>query len=299
MFNGRQWTTQDYQNEKLFDVAQQVDDQIKKFEVIYSQTYALSIKKMRKWTENKTEINLQDVVFVLDKFDPITKIPILGIITKILSPRSFEIQYIKKQMIINPTTFEMEKRAKKSTILRPAQSLSLICSLKNCQNVDVELQDIQQLTTSEDDQDVTVHQEVDNLGMNESTVLPADQSEALEPPIIPADQSEADKPTILPADQSEAENPAHHDPNRGTNGSPIDEVLNPDFREKVSDDVYVPSSQGYGDLGEEDNTETPCTNDNTGLSFDDQSQTRKLKLTFPQEIEPILDIKKKTRKTKK
>ena len=130
---------ENYKNENLFQAAQSVDDSIAKFEEIYSETYAIQIKKWLKWKNQGQPLKVGSVVYVLDRYDKETLNPTLGVISKEISERSYQVLYVKRKMKIDEKTLKMTKQAKKAYLERPAQALSLICSTNECNDFNLEV----------------------------------------------------------------------------------------------------------------------------------------------------------------
>ena len=141
--------------EKLFGKLAEFDAELKKFEKMFWTSYALEIKKWMKWKTSDRKLKIGDCVFLLDKLNKSTKEPFLGVIKNILSDRSYTVEFIQKEMKVNPTTFEVLKVARKSTLDRPAQQLALIASKDECKDYSVDPQLVPRV--GEDPEDISMY----------------------------------------------------------------------------------------------------------------------------------------------
>ena len=94
--------------------------------------------KFRKFRKQDSILKLGSVVLITDKERKSTKGLVLGLIVEILTPRTYLVEYSKKEAKINPTTFEIVTPAKKHRVKRAAQSLVFITDKETCENENLE-----------------------------------------------------------------------------------------------------------------------------------------------------------------
>ena len=148
--------------EKLFGKLAEFDAELKKFEKMFWESYALEIKKWMKWKTGDRKLKVGDCVFLLDKINKNTNLPYLGVVKKVLSDRSYTIEFIQKEARVNPTTFEILRVARKSTLDRPAQQLALIASQEECKDFSVDPQLVPNVGEEPEDISMYVGEEVGN-----------------------------------------------------------------------------------------------------------------------------------------
>ena len=96
---------------------------LKIWENIYRSTYLLETKKWFKWKKNpQEELNVGDVVLITDHFNNNTMFPSLGMVHKKVSDRTFEVEYIIKNCVLDDQ-YNIITNAKKGILTRPAQVL--------------------------------------------------------------------------------------------------------------------------------------------------------------------------------
>ena len=106
----------------------QLDRDLEAYEAVWFSSYFLELKKVLKFQKHSGDLRCGDVVLVKDKISKNTKQPVLAIITRVLSDRTYEVEYNKTEMKINEKTFEIIKSSTKNRFLRPAQQLIYITS---------------------------------------------------------------------------------------------------------------------------------------------------------------------------
>ena len=62
----------------------------------------------------------------------------------ILSPRTYELEYVKKSARVDKETYQVTRSAKKSKLIRPINQLTFICKKSECTNVNIEVFDVDQ-----------------------------------------------------------------------------------------------------------------------------------------------------------
>ena len=126
----------DKRDDNLFDAVKKIDREIDQWLEIYHRSYALQIKKFFKWKQKKV-LELGDVCFILDR---ITEAGIftLGIVVKIVSPTTYDLEYCKKSAKVDKKTYKIIKSAKKSILTRAINQLTFICKKEECENVHIE-----------------------------------------------------------------------------------------------------------------------------------------------------------------
>ena len=127
----------DDRNDDLFGAVKKVDQQIDQWMNIYHRTYALEIKKFFKWKQKKT-LDKKDVCYILDRLTEAGTFT-LGVVTDILSNRTYELQYIKKAARVDKKTYKITKTARKSKLIRPINQLTFICKESECTNVNIDI----------------------------------------------------------------------------------------------------------------------------------------------------------------
>ena len=96
---------------------------LKIWENIYRSTYLLETKKWFKWKQKPDEeLNIGDIVLITDHLNNTTMFPSLGMVHKKLSDRTFQLEYIMKDSVIDEK-FNIINHAKKGLLTRPAQAL--------------------------------------------------------------------------------------------------------------------------------------------------------------------------------
>ena len=184
----------------LFASLATLDKQIKAYENIYMTTYAVELSR---WTKFKTKgrgLKERDVVFLLDKINKSTKQNQLGIITKKNSDRTFKVEYMKKEAIIDPTSYEIKRVGKKTEVLRPAQQLCFITTEDCRDEVNV---DPFTPTTDVDESDLVVPYSPPEGGLNDEFYAedvevgsPLTAHEGLEPPADSNIYEHSDYPVV-------------------------------------------------------------------------------------------------------
>ena len=124
--------------DKLFGRLGKLEMDLKKFQDIFWNSYGLEVTKWLKWKNSGKTLEVNDVVYILDKKNKETRQNQLGIIKEVHSGRTYNVEYVQKSMKVDPETFEVEKVAKKSNFDRPAQKLCLITSKDECRDYSVE-----------------------------------------------------------------------------------------------------------------------------------------------------------------
>ena len=92
---------------------------------------------------------------VIDKLNKSTQQPIIGIVTDCLDDRTCKVVYISREAKIDPTSYKIEKVAKKKELLRPVQKLVWLCE-ENCREeipLDPFLLEMKETGVDLDDQD--------------------------------------------------------------------------------------------------------------------------------------------------
>ena len=113
---------------QLYQKHLQLEQDIKKFNDLWLQTYGSTLKK---WTTFKTDskkLSIGSVCFILDLPNKETKYPRLGKVVDVLSDRTFKLEYVTRTAKIDPVSYKIIKSAKLTTIIRPAQQLCYITS---------------------------------------------------------------------------------------------------------------------------------------------------------------------------
>ena len=132
-------------NEKdgnLFEAVRKIDKEINMWLDVYQRSYALQIKKFFKWKQKKT-LDKGDVCYILDRITEAGTFT-LGIVVDILSPRTYELEYVKKSARLDKKTYKVTRSAKKSKLTRPINQLTFICKKSECENVNIEVFDVDQ-----------------------------------------------------------------------------------------------------------------------------------------------------------
>ena len=132
-------------NEKdgnLFEAVRKIDKEINLWLEVYQRSYALQIKKFFKWKQKKT-LDKGDVCYILDRITEAGTFT-LGIVVDILSPRTYELEYVKKSARVDKETYQVTRSAKKSKLIRPINQLTFICKKSECTNVNIEVFDVDQ-----------------------------------------------------------------------------------------------------------------------------------------------------------
>ena len=113
---------------RLFSKLMSLDKQILAFEDAWFQSYANELTRWTKFKHRSRTLETGDVVFMLDRINSETKQPTLAIIKEVLSNRTYTVEYQKKSMRIDPSTYKVVKSARRYTVQRPAQQLCYITS---------------------------------------------------------------------------------------------------------------------------------------------------------------------------
>ena len=79
---------------------------------------------------------------ILDRVTP-SGTPQMGLITKVLSDRTYQISYISREAKMDKDTFKITKSAQKGILYRPVNQLSLISSKDECQDVNMEFLELE------------------------------------------------------------------------------------------------------------------------------------------------------------
>ena len=118
--------TESISDVRLFEKMLLLDKELEKFISIWEQEYFSGIRRWLKWKDNGQQLCQGDIVMVLDKLNKFTHQPILARVKDVLSDRSYRVEYVKSQAIIDKETFQIKKTAKIATLERPAQQLACI-----------------------------------------------------------------------------------------------------------------------------------------------------------------------------
>ena len=96
---------------RLFSKLMSLDKQILAFEDAWFQSYANELTRWTKFKHRSRTLETGDVVFMLDRINSETKQPTLAIIKEVLSNRTYTVEYQKKSMRIDPSTYKVVKSA--------------------------------------------------------------------------------------------------------------------------------------------------------------------------------------------
>ena len=131
----------DDKNEKLFGRVQKLDKELQLLQNEWYKSYYHRVRMWTKWTK-RTTLKEDDCVMILDRVTP-SGTPQMGLITKVLSDRTYQISYISREAKMDKDTFKITKSAKKGILYRPVNQLSLISSKDECQDVNMEFLELE------------------------------------------------------------------------------------------------------------------------------------------------------------
>ena len=95
--------------DKLFGRLGKLEQNLKKFQNIFWDSYSLEMRKWLIWRNSGRKLKIDDVVYILDKKNGETRQNQLGLVKKICSNRTYNIEYVQKSMKVDPKTFEIKK----------------------------------------------------------------------------------------------------------------------------------------------------------------------------------------------
>ena len=121
---------------KLYENLSKLESQLQMWKNIWCQTFLQEGMKIMKWKVDSQELKLNSIVLITDHFNSNTLFPAIGIVERVISPRTFLISYVKKEAKLNEKK-EIIKPAILSTLIRPAQSLVFLTQAE--ENVIVDL----------------------------------------------------------------------------------------------------------------------------------------------------------------
>ena len=121
---------------KLYENLSRLESQLQMWKSIWSQTFLQEGMKIMKWKVDSQELKVNSIVLIIDHFNSNTLFPAIGIVEKVISPRTFLVSYVKKEAKLNEKK-EIIKPAILSTLIRPAQSLVFLTQAE--ENVIVDL----------------------------------------------------------------------------------------------------------------------------------------------------------------
>ena len=115
-----------FSNINLYKSLQDLDNSITQFHQIWMSSYNIEMLKWTKWKHKSAIPTVDSIVYILDKQNKNTLQPTLGRVKRVISERTFEIEYDKKAITVDPNTYKVVKSSKKASIVRPIQQLCLL-----------------------------------------------------------------------------------------------------------------------------------------------------------------------------
>ena len=155
--------------EKLFGRLAELDDNLKKFQDIWWNSYMLDSVKWLKWRNSGRKLKIDDCVYILDKTNPETKQNVLALVTEVKSDRTYKVEFVQKSMKVDPKTFEVTKAARKSTLDRPAQKLTLITTKDECKDFSIEPRGLPGLLENTEENPIFINDEINTESFESDT----------------------------------------------------------------------------------------------------------------------------------
>ena len=119
------------ENIKLYDRLQKLESNLKAWFALWKNTYLQNTIKMTKWQKNdKMTLTPGSIVLIKDHFNSENGYNAIGEIESCISPRTFCVRYVKKQLKTDKKG-QIIKPAVMDTLTRPNTSLVYLCHTNN------------------------------------------------------------------------------------------------------------------------------------------------------------------------
>ena len=121
----------------LYRKQKQINAELQHFRDLWVESYGKELRLLHKWKKKHSGLKKGDIVLLKSRMK-INKTA-LGEIQETVGERkgTYSIQIVKKNMVIDPKSFQMKKTAKKTNVIRPIQDLVYICSKEERDNNDI------------------------------------------------------------------------------------------------------------------------------------------------------------------
>lgn len=125
------------QDLNLYRKQKQINAELQHFRDLWVESYGKELRLLHKWKKKHNGLKKGDIVLLKSRMK-INKTA-LGEIQEAVGERkgTYSIQIVKKNMVIDPKSFQMKKTAKKANIIRPIQDLVYICSKEEKDNNEI------------------------------------------------------------------------------------------------------------------------------------------------------------------
>ena len=115
-------TDLDIDNPRLFGSLQKLEDELKNWHQMWSQSYLTEILRWTKWKKDENQLKKGSICLVTDHKCKDSKLPAMAIVVEELSPRSFRLKYVKRQAEYDKD-FNMTKKPLYGFLFRPNSKL--------------------------------------------------------------------------------------------------------------------------------------------------------------------------------
>ena len=121
---------------RLYSDVEQLDKSLEQFMTVWRTQYGEQLLQFSKWKTSSRQLQVNDLVMILDRYNADSGTPALGVIKEILSKdkqRTFRVEYVQKQARLDVDSYRIIKSCKKASFIRPKQKLAFVTSMDDTQ----------------------------------------------------------------------------------------------------------------------------------------------------------------------
>ena len=117
----------DFHDNRLYHDLSKLESSLEEWRKVWAKTYLQEIQRFLTFkNSSKRELKVGSIVLISDHLNKITRFPALGRVLEKVSPRTFKLEYVKKEAVCDKD-MKIMKPAVCAVLTRPIQNLIWLC----------------------------------------------------------------------------------------------------------------------------------------------------------------------------